>query len=189
MKTIPAIGLCLLFCQPLLAQQRPAQSHFFEGFSAAAGIASNKSTSSTAGSTDIKGSSSVGMARLTYSFASASAAKVSVSMSADLKNSTIDNGVSMNRKTPTELSIEPGVLLTPVTLAYVKVGAYSATYTTPFGSQSVSGNSAGLGLKTYLTENFFIQGEITQRKATGNATLGWDKFKQSSSSLVLGFNF
>jgi hypothetical protein len=74
-------------------------------------------------------------------------------------------------------------------MAYAKLGGYSATYTTPFGSQNVSGNALGLGVKTYLTQRTFIQGELTQHKAKGSTTLGWDTLKQTSTAVLLGYNY
>lgn len=188
MKKTVTLAALTLACLPVLAQQREVAPSYFTGPSASLGITSNKSTT-TASWADTKGSSSAGVAKLSYGIGSASNFRLGLSMSADLKSSTISNGVSMKRKTPTELTIEPGILLTPVTLAYAKVGNYYGTYTTALGSKGVTGTTMGLGLKSYLTPQTFILGELTQHKANGSPTLGWDKFKQTSTSVMLGYNF
>ena len=186
MKTIATLALCVIACQPVLAQT--SKSAYFEGPSISLGIASNKSTT-TKLAVDNKGSSSVGVAKFNYGFATPTAFKLGLSVSADLGNSELSNGISMKRKTPTEVTLDPGVLLTPVTLAYAKLGSYSGNYATRFGSQSVSGTSVGLGLKSYLTHSTFIQGELTQHKANGSETLGWEKFRQLSSSVMVGYSY
>lgn len=184
MKKIATLALIALCSQPLLAQTR-----YFEGTSVSAGLSSNKTTTSTAATGNASGSSSVGVVKLNYGVATSSIFKLGVSVSTDLKNSDISTDTHMTRKTPGEFTLEPGVLLTPVTLAYAKLGGYSATYATPFGRQSVSGNAVGLGVKTYLTQRTFIQGELTQHKATGSTTLGWDTLKQTSSAVLVGYNY
>ena len=190
MKNIITLTLCALSCSPLFAQYRQAPTNYFEGTGVSLGVSANKSrTSSPAPADNKSSSSSVGIAKLSYGFATTSAFKLGLSISTDLSNSEISNGISVKRKTPTEFTIEPGVLLTPVTLAYAKLGSYSATYATPLGSQNISGNTAGLGLKSYLTQRTFILGEFTQHKATGSAFLGWDKFKQTSTAVMVGYNY
>lgn len=188
MKKTVTLAALTLACLPVLAQQREVAPSYFTGPSASLGISSNKSTTSKSGA-ETKGSSSVGVAKLSYGIGSASNFRLGLSLSADLKGSTISGSVSMKRKIPTELAIEPGVLLTPVTLAYAKFGNYYGTYNTPLGSEGVNGTTFGLGLKSYLTQQAFITGELTQHKADGSPTLGWDKFKQTSTSVALGYNF
>jgi hypothetical protein len=184
MKKIATLALFALCSQPLLAQ-----TSYFEGPSVSAGLSSNKTTTRTAATGNVSGSSSVGVAKLSYGFATSSIFKLGVSVTTDLKNSDISANTHMSRNTPGEFTLEPGVLLTPVTMAYAKLGGYSATYTTPFGSQNVSGNALGLGVKTYLTQRTFIQGELTQHKAKGSTTLGWDTLKQTSTAVLLGYNY
>jgi hypothetical protein len=189
MKKIVTLAALSAACLPLLAQQRDmAPNYYFTGPSASLGVSSNKSTTTTSGA-DTKGASSSAVTKLSYGIGSASIFRLGLSLSADLKSATISDSTSMKRKTPTELTIEPGVLLTPVTLGYAKFGNYYGTYTTALGSQGVTGTAMGLGLKSYLTEQTFISGEFTQHKANGSPTLGWDKFKQTSTSVMLGYNF
>ena len=188
MKKIVTLALCAAACQSLFAQQSPLGNNYFKGPSASLGISSNKSAT-TAAWVDTKGSSSVGVAKVSYSLTPSANFRLGLSLSADLKGSTIAGNASMKRKTPTEVTIEPGVLLSPITLAYAKFGNYYGSYATNFGSQSVTGTAFGLGLKSYLTERTFIAGEITQHKANGSPTLGWDKFKQRSTSVMVGYDF
>lgn len=184
MKKIASLALFALCSQPLLAQ-----TSYFEGISVSAGLSANKTTTSTSATGNDSGSSSVGVVKLSYGMATSSIFKMGLSVSTDLTSSNITNDTRMTRQTPGEFTLEPGVLLTPVTLAYAKLGGYAATYATPFGHQSVSGNAVGLGVKTYLTQRTFIQGELTQHKATGSTTLGWNTLKQNSSAVLLGYNY
>jgi hypothetical protein len=188
MKKIVTLALCAAASQSLFAQQSPLGNNYFKGPSASLGISSNKSTT-TAAWVDTNGSSNVGIAKFNYSLSPSANFRLGLSLSADLKNSTIAGTANMKRKTPTEATIEPGVLLSPITLAYAKFGNYYGNYATGFGSQSVTGTAFGLGLKSYLTERTFIAGELTQHKASGSPTLGWDNFKQRSTSVSFGYDF
>jgi hypothetical protein len=188
MHKLTTLALCAMLSQPLLAQQSQTQLRYFEGVSLSVGVASNRSNTTAAFVEEGK-SSTLGVAKLSYTLPSTTIFKLGLSLGSDLNKSELSSNVSMSRNTPTELTLEPGVLLTPYTLAYTKLGGYSATYTTPYGSQGVSGTAVGVGVKAYLTHRVFLQGELTQHRASGSTSLGWDKFKQTSTAILVGYNY
>ncbi len=189
MHKLTALALAVLAANPVLAQSTKKDTQWLEGASISLGVASNRSGTKTAAGVEESGSSNVGVVKLSYTFASESRFKFSLSAAADIKQSTITSTIAVNRKTPTEVTLEPGYLLTPSLISYAKLGSYSATYSTPFGNQGINGISNGVGIKSLLGENTFVQGEWTQHKATGSAASGWDKYKQTSSSVLLGYYF
>jgi hypothetical protein len=92
---------------------------------------------------------------------------------------------------PTEITIEPGILLLSNSLLYGKLGTYSSRYESGANpTRNLSGTSYGIGFKHYIYGQNFIQAEWTQRKADDNpAGLAGVKFKQSSAAVLVGFNF
>lgn len=191
MKKLTALALstcCTLISTQTIAQQRMGEHQWFDGTSLGLGVSANSSTTTTAKGLQESGSSNVGVAKVNYTFDSDSRYKLGLGASADLQKSAVTGSVSMGRKTPTELTLEPGYLLAPTTLSYAKLGGYAASYATPFGSKDVSGRAYGIGVKSFLDQSYFIQAEWTQHKANGSDSLGWDKFKQTSVSVLLGYN-
>lgn len=185
--TALTLSACCALASPLAMAQRPLNDYqWFDGLSFSLGVAANKSKTTTTAAIEESGSSNVGVAKASYIFSSNSRFKLGLSASTDTQKSAIGNDVSMNRKTPTELALEPGFLVSPAFLTYAKLGSYTATYATPFGSQGVHGQAHGLGLKSFLTQRTFVQAEWTQHKANGSTALGWDKFKQTSTAVLVG---
>lgn len=180
-------ALCAISSQKLAAQPIINSYQWFDGTNLSLGTSANKSTTAAAGIQE-SGSSNVSVIKVNYTFSSDSRFKLGVSASADTQKSTITSGVIMNRAVPTELTLEPGYLLSASTLSYLKLGSYAASYDSPFGSQNINGHSYGAGIKSFITKRFFIQAEWTQHKATGSTSLGWDTFKQTSTAVLLGYN-
>jgi hypothetical protein len=189
MRQLTALALVVLVANPVMAQTRKNDYQLFDGASISIGVTAKKSATTTAAGVEESGSSNVGVAKLSYTFASDSRYKLSVSANADLQKSPISSTIAIQRKTPTELNIEPSYLLTSTLISYAKLGVFAASYSTPFGSQNIGGSSYGVGIKSLLTENIYLQGELTQHKASGSTTLGWDKYKQTSTSVLLGYYF
>jgi hypothetical protein len=107
-----------------------------------------------------------------------------------LKNSKITNSEYLATNTPTEITIEPGLLLLSNSLLYVKLGTYSSRYESTVSARNLSGKSFGIGIKHYVYGQNFIQAEWTERQAdSNNAGFNGDKFKQSSAAVLVGFNF
>jgi hypothetical protein len=189
MHKLTALALatcCTLVSQAAMAQRPLNDYQWFDGLSISLGVASNKSTTTTTAAVEESGSSTVGVAKAGFIFPSDSRFKLGLSVSADTHKSSVSHEVSLNRKIPTELTLEPGYLVSPALLAYAKLGGYSASYATPFGNQGIHGQANGLGFKSLLNQRTFVQAEWTQHKANGSATLGWDKLKQSSTAVLVG---
>lgn len=189
MKKILTLTALSALAQISFAQPVKPTYAYFEGANLSMGVAQNASKAvSTAGTT--KANTNVGVAKVNYTFALAYPAKLGVSATFDLKNSKIIEGEVLAKNSPTEITIEPGVLLLSNSLLYAKLGTYASTYQSNIGSRKLSGSSYGIGIKHYVYGQNFIQAEWTQRTSdTVNAGMGGDKFKQSSAAVLVGFNF
>ena len=160
---------------------------YFEGFNLSMGAAQN----STLATCTTKANTSLGLAKLNYTFALAYPAKLGVTATVDLKSSKVSANENLATNGPTEVTIEPGVLLLSNSLLYGKLGTYSSSYESGSNAaRNLTGTSVGVGIKHYIYGQNFIQAEWTQRKADDNgAGLAGIKFKQTSAALLVGFNF
>jgi hypothetical protein len=168
---------------------RPAQT-YFEGVNLSLGLARN-STDVSDGSSTRSSSAMVGVAKLNYTFGLMHPAKLGLTATLDLKSSKLSDSEYLAVRGLSELTVEPGVLLVSNSLLYGKLGTYASRY--EYGAaptRSLSGNSAGLGIKHYVSGHNFVQAEWTQRKASDNgAGLAGTEFKQTTAAVLLGFNF
>ena len=187
-KFLITSGLLLSTSLVLAQPQKPTYA-YFEGANLSMGLAQN-STEATA-STSTKTNTSLALAKLNYTFALAYPAKLGVTATMDLKSSKVSDTENLATSGPTEISVEPGVLLMSNSLLYGKLGSYSSRYesgTNP--TRNLTGTSIGIGIKHYVYGQNFIQAEWTQRKADDNdAGLTGIKFKQTSAAILVGFNF
>ena len=190
MKKLLISTSLLLTASLVCAQPQKPTYAYFEGINLSMGVAQN-STEATTASTSDKANTTVGVAKVNYTFALAYPAKLGVSATLDLKNSKVKDGEYLAVSGPTEVSIEPGILLLSNSLLYGKLGTYSSRYEAGSNpTRNLSGVSYGIGIKHYVYGQNFIQAEWTQRKADDNgAGLTGVKFKQSSAALLVGFNF
>jgi hypothetical protein len=188
-KLLIATSLLMTASLSVAQPQKPTYA-YFEGVNLSMGVAQNATEASTSSASD-KGNTTVGIAKVNYTFALAYPAKLGVSATLDLKNSKIKDGEYLAVSGPTEISIEPGVLLLSNSLLYAKLGTYSSRYEAGSNAtRNLSGTNYGIGIKHYLYGQNFIQAEWTQRTADDNgAGLSGVKFKQSSAALLVGFNF
>jgi len=187
------ITLTALVTSALTAMAQPAKPTYayYEGVNLSMGVAQNATQATTAGGAVTKGNTTLGVAKVNYTFALAYPAKLGVSASFDLKNSKISSDEYLATSAPTEITIEPGLLLLSNSLLYGKLGTYSSRYEGGVNaSRNLSGISYGIGIKHYVYGQNFIQAEWTQRQAdSNNAGFSGDKFKQSSGAVYVGFNF
>ena len=179
------VSASLSWAQP----QKPTYA-YYEGINLSIGAAQNSTEAATASSTT-NAKTSVAMAKLNYTFALAYPAKLGVSATMDLKNSKVSDTENLSLNGPSEITIEPGVLLLKNSLLYAKLGTYASKYESGANAtRNLSGTSYGIGIKHYIYGQNFIQAEWTQRKADDNpAGLAGVKFKQSSAAVLVGFNF
>lgn len=188
MKKMLTLAALLAATQTSFAQPAKPAYSYYEGLNLSMGVAQNTTREAINDSTQ---KTSSGIGKLNYTFALAYPAKLGLSTTFDLRNSEVSATENLAVATPTEFTIEPGVLLLSNSLLYAKLGTYSARYeagTNP--SRNLSGSSLGIGIKHYVYGQNFIQAEWTQRKADDNpAGLAGVKFKQSSAALLVGFNF
>lgn len=185
-KLLISTGLLLASTFSLAQPQKPTYA-YFEGFNLSMGAAQN----STLATGTTKANTSLGLAKLNYTFALAYPAKLGVTATVDLKSSKVSANENLATNGPTEVTIEPGVLLLSNSLLYGKLGTYSSSYESGSNAaRNLTGTSVGVGIKHYIYGQNFIQAEWTQRKADDNgAGLAGIKFKQTSAALLVGFNF
>lgn len=188
-KFLISTGLILTAAASLAQPQKPTYA-YYEGVNLSMGVAQN-STQTTSASSATKANTSVGVAKLNYTFALAYPVKLGISATLDLKNSKVSSSENLSANGPSEVTIEPGVLLLSNSLLYGKLGTYSSRYESGANpTRNLSGTSFGIGIKHYIYGQNFIQAEWTERKADDNgAGLAGIKFKQSSAALLVGFNF
>jgi hypothetical protein len=188
-KLLISTGLFLTASLVLAQPQKPTYA-YYEGFNLSMGAAQN-STETTANSSTTSVNTSVGLAKLNYTFALAYPAKLGVTATMDLKSSKASDNENLAANGPTEITIEPGVLLLSNSLLYGKLGTYSSRYESGGNpTRNLTGTSIGVGIKHYVYGQNFIQAEWTQRKADDNgAGLAGIKFKQTSAAVLVGFNF
>lgn len=189
MKKLLITSGLLLSTSLVLAQPQKPTYAYFEGFNMSMGVAQN-STEATA-TTSTKTNTSLALAKLNYTFALAYPAKLGITATMDLKSSKVSDTENLAVNGPSEVSIEPGVLLLNNSLLYAKLGSYSSRYESGSNpTRNLTGTSVGIGIKHYVHGQNFIQAEWTQRKADDNgAGLAGIKFKQTSAAVLLGFNF
>ena len=186
------ITLTALVTSAFTAMAQPVKPTYayYEGVNLSMGVAQNATQVTTTAGAVTKGNTTLGAAKLNYTFALAYPAKLGVSATFDLKNSKITNNEYLATSTPTEITVEPGLLLLTNSLLYAKLGTYSSRYESITGSRNLNGKSYGIGIKHYVYGQNFIQAEWTQRATDSvNGGLGGDKFKQSSAAVLVGFNF
>lgn len=189
MKKLLTLATLVVGAQASFAQPAKPTYAYFEGINLSMGVAQN-STETTPSSATAKSNTSLGVAKINYTFALAYPAKLGVSATFDMKNSKVSDTEYLAISSPTEVSIEPGILLISNSLLYAKLGTYSSRYEAGGNpSRNLSGMSYGIGIKHYVYGQNFIQGELTQRTADGGAGLAGVKFKQGQAALLVGFNF
>ena len=171
-----------------LALAQNLSESLFEGVNLSVGASQLKTKETTAGTETFK--TTVGVAKINYTFALAYPAKLGVTATMDLKNAKAGTNEVLASKTPSELTIEPGVLLQSNSLLYAKLGTFAARYESNTDGRALSGKTVGLGIKHYIYDNNFVQLEWTQRTSDAqNAGLANAKYKQSSPSLLFGYTF
>ncbi len=186
------LTLVTLVTSTFAASAQPAKPTYayYEGINLSIGAAQNSTKVTSSTGTVTEGNTSLGVAKLNYTFALAYPAKLGISATFDLKNSKITDSEYLSTSTPSEITIEPGILLLSNSLLYAKLGAYSSRYESTVSTRNLSGTSYGVGIKHYVYGQNFIQAEWTQRQAdSNNAGFNGDKFKQTSAAVYVGFNF
>jgi len=182
------LTLLALVCTSQVSAAQSASENLFEGINLSVGVSQLKTQETTAGIESFK--TTVGVAKINYTFALAYPAKLGVTATMDLKNAKAGTNEVLASKTPSELTIEPGVLLLNNSLLYAKLGAYAARYESNTDGRALSGNTVGLGIKHYIYESNFLQFEWTKRTSDAqNAGLANAKYKQTSPSLLFGYTF
>ena len=187
MKHLLALAALLSVTHTSSAQPAKPTYAYYEGLSVSMGYAQN-TTKDINNSTSFK--TSVGVAKLNYTFALPYPMKLGLTATFDLRNSQINSSENLAVSSPSEITIEPGVLLLTNSLLYGKLGTFNTNYESGTGiSRKLNGTTYGVGVKHYVFGQNFIQAEWTQRNAENNNAGATGKFKQSTAGVHLGFNY
>jgi len=180
-----------------------AQSNDFAGFSLGAKLAMNAgSLSSNDGTTSVDGygQQSVGaggFAAYGLSLGSNSVLTLGFDYSfSDMKaGDNKSNGTTNKLQNLWSLSIAPGTLLNDKTMAYFKLGFENGRAVIFNGSEltkNITGSSWGLGLKTLMDKNTYVQVEVKQTNF-GSAQIDGTSTdftaRGTAGSLGVGFSF
>lgn len=180
--------LLALACTSHLALAQNLSESYFEGVNLSVGVSQLKTKETTAGTEAFK--TTVGVAKLNYTFALAFPAKLGVTATMDLKNAKAGTNEVLAIKTPSELTLEPGILLQSNSLLYAKLGTFAARYENNTDGRALSGKTVGLGIKHYIYDSNFLQFEWTKRTSDAqNAGLANAKYTQTSPKLLFGYTF
>ena len=105
-KLLISTGLLLTATLALAQPQKPTYA-YYEGFNLSMGLAQNQ-TDTTSSTSTTHANTSVGLAKLNYTFALAYPAKLGVTATMDLKSSKVSATENLAVNGPTEITIEPG---------------------------------------------------------------------------------
>lgn len=180
-----------------------AQSNDFAGFSLGANLAMNAgnfSTNDGTTSVDGYGQQSVGVggfAAYGLSLGSNSVLTLGFDYSfSDMKAGEIKSSGSTNKlQNLWSLSIAPGTLLNDKTMAYFKLGFENGRAVSSSGSEltkNITGSSWGLGLKTLMDKNTYVQVEVKQANfgtARMDGTSTDFTARGTAGSVGVGFSF
>lgn len=182
------LSLIALACASHMVCAQTNSEDRYDGLNISFGLAKNSTSETTGGTPSFTTTTSV--AKVNYTFGVDFPAKLGVSLSVDLKNSQAGAAEYLATKTPTELTIEPGLVLRNGSLLYAKAGTFAARYESNFGGSALSGSTLGVGIKHYFFEDNFVQFELTTRASdAANVGLGNTKYRQNISSLLVGHTF
>lgn len=182
------LSLLALACSSQWTMAQSAQEDLYEGLNVSFGVASHATKETVAGTESFK--TSAAQAKINYTFALAFPAKLGMTATMDLKNAKAGTSDVLATKTPSEFTIEPGVLLKTDSLLYAKFGTYAARYESTTDGRALSGRTIGMGIKHYIHGDNFIQFEWTTRTSDAiNAGLGNAKYKQTSPAVLIGHTY
>lgn len=182
------LTLLALVCSAQWTMAQTSSEDLYEGFNVSFGVASLTTKETVAGTESFK--TSAAQAKINYTFALAFPAKLGMTATMDLKNSKAGTSDVLATKTPSEFTLEPGVLLKTDSLLYAKLGTFAARYESATDGRALSGRTLGVGIKHYIHGDNFIQFEWTTRTADDNsAGLGGAKYKQTSPAVLFGHTY
>ncbi len=194
MKKILLAAALVVGCASAFAQATP-----FTGFNAAIGLSFGNSSAkldSNLGSTSTGEDSVWGILSGEYGFAVSPKAVIGVGASIDLgdtkygNQSALGTTVSLKAKDKYSVFVAPGYALSNNTLAFVKLGYHHAKGELGAQSESFNGFGIGLGVRTMLDKNMFLQLEATRVDYSRKDVLG-GSIKPSSTfgTLSVGYHF
>jgi len=203
------INSVLFLAASLAAGHVAAQSTHFSGWSAALGGSVvdgnlkinelNQGQAGNLGRTKIVATFDAG-----YSMPLNDKWALGMGASYDLSESRILDVVLLNGKVKNHsaLYLQPTLLLTPNTAAFAKVGYHSAVLVGEGGlfsqaggfSESIHGTGLGLGLKSYINNDVFVQFEVLSTKFKSKSVSLGDALTPAKASLTsmnvsLGYQF
>ncbi len=197
-KTLLAAAvLCTCF-----ASQAFAQDKNFEGFSVGINANSVRTSTDASGATftaSASKTSSNASLQANYGFALSDSFVLGVGATVGLGD--LDAGsttvlglpVSLKSKNLYAINVEPGYLVSNTTVAYAKIAYQSMkgeVQMTGGGTQDFHGTGYGLGVRTMLDKNLYLQFEASQVDYNAASISGVSyRPKQTTASIGIGYRF
>ena len=180
-----------------------AQVSNFTGFSAAVNMTMDAASTDFSGSGSISDQSLGANLQAAYGYALNANTVLSVGATYALTDAKAGNFVDNNNgavttklKKQNSIYIEPGFLVAPSTLAYGKISFDSATLDLSSaagnGTADSKGTGFGIGIRTVLDKNLFLQIEAKQTVFDKARVSGNDvdhKTKTTTASVGIGYKF
>ncbi len=167
-----------------------AQASNFQGFSVAGGLNVSNSTSEITRSgltATSSGTSNNIDAQVQYALAFGEKFVVGLGVSVGLTDYDIAADTKM--KNTTGFFVTPGYALSDTLLAYGKVGAINGKFAIDNSiSTDMSGIGYGLGVKSKMNKNLFLQGELVLNQYD-DKTVSTDTFKSKATFLSFGVGY
>jgi opacity protein-like surface antigen len=182
-----------------------ANTSNFEGLSAALGLSfngGNTKLSGDDGSIDLGKTSQVGVIDLNYGFAMNKNFVLGTGLALDLGKSKLGDAVldgdtlSLKTKNHYSIYVQPTWVLNKTTGIFVKLGYNhtkgTATYDGESGSAKFKGTSYGVGIKTFVNSNLFVQVEAGMANFKSKSFYDGElsiKPKMTRATVSVGYRF
>ncbi|APW41492.1 outer membrane protein [Rhodoferax saidenbachensis] len=163
-----------------------AQAKNFEGFSVLGAVNVNSNKVDSAGSSESKTTSTVGI-QAGYDFALGESFVLGLGASLNLGDSEITSS-GAKLKNATGVYIAPGIAVSKDTLVYAKLASISGKIDVTSASYDISGLGYGIGVRSFINKNVFLQGEYVYNKYD-EKTLNTTLVKNETGVLSFGVGY
>jgi len=194
MKLTPLIAAIIA----LVAPTAFAQARNFEGFSLGANLESARTTTNTVaiGSDSGNGFGLGLQAQYSIAYGNQFVLGLGATLSTGKRKAGTLGTADFTTKNATSLDLAPGYAISDSLLVYGKISSISLTAVgattatgTEIGSESMSGFGYGLGVRSMIDKNIFIQAGYDSNRYSEKASTSLGTFSGSSSVFSLGAGY